>query len=242
SKSTTAGSLRSCPGSACRVRLRSPAGARGCLAGVAPSVVGCVDAMALEDFLRHFPELDRFALDIGVVAIMLRTRDVVGKGLIALGQLELVAGLFENGDRTHEVVDGFAFVTFPSARPCDFAQGAQRDGEVGLAANLPIQIDRLPDATARLLELASLQVSLGQRAIGAGQLELVAQLFAKLHGLCECLDGFFGVAHVLVSGADVRERYRDAVALADFLRDRMSLSVVLQGLPMILLILGDRKS
>src|SRR5689334_20542624 len=111
------------------------------------------DALASEDLVRHGPELPRFVLNLLVLPVVLRPRDVVRKAAVALRDLDLVSDLFAEGDRLHEVVDGLAFVRGPPrAGGRDFSESAERGREVRLAPNLPEEIDGLLDVGAGLFE------------------------------------------------------------------------------------------
>src|SRR6185295_19599372 len=75
------------------------------------------DPVSLEDLVRHFAQLLGLALDVAVVPIMLGRKHVARERLVATRDLELVADLFTDRDRAHEVVDGFDLVAFaPGAR------------------------------------------------------------------------------------------------------------------------------
>src|SRR6202012_1194319 len=68
------------------------------------------DPVPFENLVGHFAELLRFAFDVRVVPVVLRRKCVARESVVAARDFELVADFFADGDRAHEVVDGFDFV------------------------------------------------------------------------------------------------------------------------------------
>src|SRR5690606_5717047 len=98
----------------------------------------CRDAMAFEDLRGHGAELGSLPLDVRVRLVRRRPRDVVRERKIAASHLDFVSDLLAHGNGAHEVFDGARLVLrAPGAGAGDFAEGAQGNGQVRLAAHLP---------------------------------------------------------------------------------------------------------